>query len=278
MLTMMLREGQEVLEPGAAPPLPGPQSLSAWEAHGHSAVVSNGMLPGIDCLTRLQSQADIRRELMDRLLSDAAQKAIQGALVGVDNAAPTAPSKASTQNQALTVDDQRIRALNAGFSASNAMLVDDHVSGTVIGKRPRYDSMGNVVEPMLKRLRLSENSTLDAKTAMDVLEEELAETKAHLEELRSRETSLFMQLTAATLPSSPPTRSPSPQALDALWKGEVIRSPRQKAMKALQEQERQLCLERAARLAAEQTLADVRREIQSPHVAYMLMGALECMT
>ena len=42
MLTMMLREAQEALEPGAAPLLPGPQSLSAWEAHGHSAVVSNG--------------------------------------------------------------------------------------------------------------------------------------------------------------------------------------------------------------------------------------------
>ncbi|KAI5885616.1 uncharacterized protein SCHCODRAFT_01256286 [Schizophyllum commune H4-8] len=132
-----------------------------------------------------------------------------------------------------------------------------------------------------KRLRPDESAEPDAHALREILEEELAEIKNHLDELRAHETSLFMQLTTGTLPASAQTQQAAPSSSPPLpcsqERSTIPRSPNEKATLDLAARERELCLERAVRLATKQTLEDVQREIKSPHVLYMLMGALECL-
>ena len=130
-----------------------------------------------------------------------------------------------------------------------------------------------------KRLRPNDTAEPDSHTLTEILEEELPQLRMHLEDLRAREAALFMQLTTTTLPTSaqiqpsaPSSVSPAPPTRE---KSEIPYSPHEKASSELAARERELSLEHAVRLATEQTLEDVQREIKSPHVLCMLMGALD---
>ncbi|KAI4525873.1 hypothetical protein K525DRAFT_289384 [Schizophyllum commune Loenen D] len=130
-----------------------------------------------------------------------------------------------------------------------------------------------------KRLRLNDTAKPDSHALTEILEEEIAQLKKHLEDLRAHEAALFMQLTTATLPTIAQTQQSAPSSSSPLLstreRSRIPRSPHEKASLELAAREHELSLERDVRLATEQTLEDVQQEMKSPHVLRMLMGALE---